>query len=272
VRALQGHGVSAVRSCALIGYTRSNLYYRRKPATDEPLRARVQELAAQRPRWGWRRLLILLRRERAVIGEYRFRRIYRALGLQVRPRKKRKVRYVRGNTVAPVNAPNQRWSLDFMHDTLASGRCLRVLMIVDDFTRECLATEIERAFSSHRVIAVLERIALTRGFPQTLRFDNGAELTSHAMLRWGAERGIELHFIDPGKPVQNAHVESLNGRTRDEFLNLHTFVTPDQARDAAATWLLDYNEVRPHSSLGDRTPKEFADTITTIKLSQESAA
>jgi putative transposase len=272
VRALQGHGLSALRSCALVGYTRSNLYYQRKPVADEPLRRRIQELAAQRPRWGWRRLLILLRRDSAPIGEYRFRRIYRALGLQVRPRKKRKVRYVRGNAVAPVCAPNQRWSLDFMHDTLASGRRLRVLMLVDDHTRECLATEIERAFSSRRVIAVLERIALVRGYPKTLRFDNGAELTSHAMLRWGAERGIELHFIDPGKPIQNAHIESLNGRTRDEFLNLHTFLTLDQARDAAAAWLLDYNEVRPHSSLGGRTPKEFAETIATLKLSQESAA
>jgi len=268
VRALQARGLSAARSCVLVGYTRSNLYYRRKPVPDEPLRRRIEELAAQRPRWGWRRLLILLRRERAAIGECRFRRIYRALGLQVRPRKKRKVRYVRGNAVAPVHAPNQRWSLDFMHDTLASGRRLRVLMIVDDFTRECLATEIERAFSSSRVIAVLERVGLTRGFPQMLRFDNGAELTSHAMLRWGAQRGIELHFIEPGKPIQNAHVESLNGRTRDEFLNLHIFLTLDQARDAAAAWLLDYNEVRPHSSLGDRTPKEFADTITTLKPSQ----
>ena len=146
VRALQTQGLSLVRSCALIGYTRSNLYYRRKRKEDEPLSSRLQDLAERRPRWGWRRLLILLRREQA-IGEYRFRRIYRSLGLQVRPRKKRKVRYVRGSAIAPVHAPNERWSLDFMHDSLASGRRLRVLMIIDDYTRECLATEIERGFS-----------------------------------------------------------------------------------------------------------------------------
>jgi putative transposase len=127
------------------------------------------------------------------------------------------VRYVRGNTIAPVTGPNQRWSLDFMHDTFASGRVLRALTIIDDFTRECLAIEVERGFSSRRVIRELEAIAFERGLPKTLRFDNGAELTSHAMLRWGAEKHVELHFIDPGKPVQNAHIESFNGRARDEF-------------------------------------------------------
>ncbi len=265
MRALQDRGVPVVRACALIGYTRSNLYYHRKPKADEPLKTRLQELAAQRPRWGWRRLLIMVRRETSAIGEYRLRRIYRELGLQVRPRKKRNVRYVRGNTVAPVHTPNERWSLDFMHDTLASGRRLRVLMVIDDFTRECLAVQVERGFSSRRVIAALEAIAFERGLPKTLRFDNGAELTSHAMLRWGAERRIDLHFIDPGKPTQNAHVESFNGKARDEFLNLHSFLTLDQAREAAAAWLIDFNEVRPHSSIANLTPAEFAKNLT-IKL------
>jgi putative transposase len=256
----------------LIGYTRSNLYYQRKPKDDEPIRTRLQDLAAQRPRWGWRRLLILLHRERVAVGEYRFRRIYCQLGLQVRPRKKRKVRYVRGNAIAPVHAPNERWSLDFMHDTLASGRRLRVLMVIDDFTRECLAVEAERGFSSRRVISVLERIAFERGLPKILRFDNGSELTSHAMLRWGAERSIELHFIDPGKPTQNAQVESFNGKARDEFLNLHSFLTLDQAREAAAAWLIDFNEIRPHSAIGNLTPAEFAKTLTINQNLQESAA
>jgi putative transposase len=268
VRALHTRGLPIVRACALIGYTRSNLYYRRKPKADQVVSTRLLDLAARRPRWGWRRLLILLHREHLAIGEYRLRRIYRSLGLQVRPRKKRKVRYVRGTLVTPVHAPNERWSLDFMHDALASGRRLRVLMVIDDYTRECLATEIERGFSSQRVISILERIGCVRGLPTTLRFDNGAELTSHAMLRWGAERGIELHFIDPGKPIQNAHVESYNGRARDEFLNLHMFLTLDQARAAADAWLIDYNEVRPHSSLGNRTPKEFADALAINPTSQ----
>jgi putative transposase len=269
---LQDRGIDAVRACKLTGYTRSNLYYHRKPKDDEPVKTRLQDLAAQRPRWGWRRLLILLHRERIAVGECRFRRIYRELGLQVRPRKKRKVLYVRGNAIAPVHAPNERWSLNFMHDTLASGRRLRALMIIDDFTRECLAVEVDRGFSSRRVIGVLERIAFERGLPKILRFDNGSELTSHAMLRWGAERSIDLHFIDPGKPTQNAHVESFNGKARDEFLNLHSFLTLDQAREAAAAWLIDFNEVRPHSAIGNLTPMEFARNLINNQNLQESAA
>ena len=261
-----------MRACALIGYTRSNLYYHRKPKDDERLKTRLQDLAAQWPRWGWRRLLILLHREKLAVGEYRLRRVYSELCLQVRPRKKRKVRYVRGSAIAPVNGPNERWSLDFMHDTLASGRRLRVLMVIDDFTRECLAVAVERGFSSRRVINVIEGIAFERGLPKVLRFDNGPELTSHAMLRWGAERFIDLHFIDPGKPTQNAHVESFNGKARDEFLNLHSFLTLDQAREAAAAWLIDFNEVRAHSAIGNLTPAEFAKTLTTNQTLQESAA
>jgi putative transposase len=271
VRALQAQGVSATRACSLVGYTRSNLYYRRKPKDDAAARARLQELADQRPRWGWRRLLILLRREPITIGEHLFRRLYRELGLQVRARKKRHVRYVRGNAISPVSAANERWSLDFMLDTLASGRKIRTLMVIDDFTRECLGFEVERGFSSRRVIAALEAIAFERGLPRTLRFDNGSELTSRAMLRWGAEKALNLHFIDPGKPTQNAHVESFNGKARDEFLNLHSFVTIDQAREAAAAWRIDYNEVRPHSSIGNLTPTEFA-KILTNQQSQLSAA
>jgi putative transposase len=271
VRALQAQGVSAARACSLVGYTRSNLYYRRKPNDEAATKARLSELAAQRPRWGWRRLLILLRREHVTIGEHIFRRLCRELGLQVPARKKRHVRYVRGNAIAPVGAENERWSLDFMHDTLASGRRIRTLMVIDDFTRECLGFEVERGFSSRRVIAALEAIAFERGLPRVLRFDNGAELTSRAMLRWGAENAIELHFIDPGKPTQNAHVEWFNGKARDEFLNLHSFLTIDQARDAAAAWRIDYNEVRPHSALGNLTPTEFAKTFTN-QASQLSAA
>ena len=141
-------------------------------------------------------------------------------------------------------------------------------MVIDD----CLATEIERGFSSRRVIRTLEAIAFARGLPKTLRFDNGAELTSRAMLRWGAENAVDLHFIDPGKPVQNSHIESFNGRARDEFLSLHSFLMLDQAREAAAAWLIEYNEIRPHSLIGNRTPKEFADDFEINQPSQLSAA
>ena len=139
----------------------------------------------------------MLRRQGIQVGEHRFRRIYRDLGLQVRPRRKRKVNYVRGNSIAPVTRPNERWSIDFMHDRIGNYRNIRSMNIVDDFTRECLALEIGYSFGSHDVIRKFEEIAFERGFPETIRFDNGSEFTSHAMLRWGAERDIKLHFIEP---------------------------------------------------------------------------
>lgn len=273
MRALQAKKLSLVRACELIGFTRSNLYYRRKERDDELLKTRLLELAAQRPRWGWRRLLILIHREKIAIGERRFRRIYRELGLKVRPRRKRHVRYVRGNRVTPVYAPHERWSLDFVFDTLANGRKIRTLMVIEDFTRECLAIAVGTSFSSKAVIRILETIEFDHGvLPKTLRFDNGPEFSSRAMLLWGAQRNINLHFIDPGKPTQNGHVESFNGKARDEFLNLHCFLTIDAAREAAEAWRIDFNEVRPHSSLGNLTPKEFIEALKTTQPSQLAAA
>lgn len=271
MRALQDHGVSRVRACAIVGQPRRTLYYRGKPKDDDPIATRLQELAQQRPRFGWRRLLVLFRRQDG-IGEYRFRRIYRALALQVRPRKKRKVRYVRGNAIAAVHAPNARWSIDFMHDRLANGRTIRTMNIVDDFTRECLALEVAFSFGSADVIRRFEDVAFERGFPTTVRFDNGSEFTSRAMLQWGAERDVQLHFTEPGRPMQNAHIESLNGKIRDELLNAHSFLSIFEARRKAAEWLADYNEVRPHSALGYQTPREFADRFKTTPPSQFSAA
>lgn len=272
MRALEARGVSIKRACELIGYTRSNLYYRRKAIDDEPIRTPLKRLATERPRWGWRRLLIMLRRESVVVGERRFRRIYRELALQVRPRRKRKVNFVRGSFIEPVTRPNERWSIDFMHDRVGNHRSIRSMNIVDDFTRECLAIEIGYSFGSADVIRKLEDIAFERGLPDIVRFDNGSEFTSHAMLRWGAERKIQLHFIAPGKPTQNAAIESLNGKIRDELFNMHKFMTIFEARRAAADWLFDYNEVRPHSALGYATPKAFAEQFETTHTSQLPAA
>jgi transposase InsO family protein len=272
VRALEENGVSRVRACVIVGQPRRTLYYRAKPKDDDAIAARLSEIAHQRPRWGWRRLRVMLEREQPMIGEYRFRRIYRDLGLQVRPRKKRKVRYVRGYAVPSVSRPNERWSVDFMHDRLATARNVRTMNIVDDFTRECLAIEVGFSFGSHDVIRVFESIAADRGMPGTIRFDNGSEFTSRAMLRWGAESAVFLHFIEPGKPTQNAQIESLNGRIRDELLNAHSFLSIFDLRRKADDWRTDYNEIRPHSALQYRTPREFADQFKTTPPSQLSAA
>jgi putative transposase len=178
VRALQGRGISLTRACRLIGVNRSNFYYAHKPKDDTALKTRMHELAQERPRWGWRRLFIILRRREGYdVGETRFRRLYCELQLQVRPRKKRKVNYVRGAIVPPVSAVNERWSIDFMHDRLTSGRGFRSLNIGDDFSRECLALEISHSFGSADVIRVFEALAFERGLPQSIRFDN--ELSAH---------------------------------------------------------------------------------------------
>lgn len=272
MRALQHEGLSQRHACRLVNCPRSNMHYRLKARIDEPFTARLRELAAERPRFGWRRLQILLRREGMSVGEHRLLRTYRECALQVRPRKKRKVRYIRGNVVPPVTRPNERWSIDFMHDRLVAGRTLRTMNVVDDFTRECVVLEVAFSFGSHDVIRFLEDAAFDRGLPKTIRFDNGSEFTSRAMLRWGAERDVNLHFIDPGKPTQNAQIESLNGRIRDELLNAHSFVTIFEVRRRALAWKEDYNNVRPHSSLDYRTPREFAALFELNQSSQPSAA
>lgn len=226
----------------------------------------------ERRRFGYRRLTLMLRREGFVVNHKRIHRMYRAEGLQLRARRKRGVRYIRGNAITPVSAPNSRWSLDFVHDVLSSGRKYRLLTIVDDFTRECIGIEVDFSLSGERVTNVLRRLENLRGLPPTLKFDNGSEFTSNAMLGWAAETSVELHFIEPGKPTQNGSVESFNGRLRDELLNEHSFPTIFHARSAVEAWRLDYNHRRPHTSLGGLTPSEFLRQHSTTSDSRLSVA
>lgn len=231
--------------------------YKIRRADDPRLIERLKAIAQERRRFGYRRLTIMLRREGFVVNHKRVHRIYRAHGLQLRPRRKRGVRYIRGNAVTSVSRANERWSLDFVHDTLSIGRKFRLLTIVDDFTRECIAIEVDFSLTSERVIRVLSRLAEQRGLPATLKFDNGSEFTSNAMLGWAAHADVDLHFIDPGRPMQNGSVESFNGRLRDELLNEHAFPTLFHARSAVAAWRDDYNHTRPHTAIGGLTPTEF---------------
>lgn len=258
MRALRTCGVSERKSCWLIGCPRNTLHYRsRRVQDDHALRERLEVLAAQRVRFGYRRLHVLVAREGWIVNHKRLRRIYRAAGLQVRPRKKRHVRYVRGSIITPVTRVNQRWSLDFLHDRLLTGRRIRALNIIDDHSRRNLALELDFSLSSARVILVLDEIAAERGYPGALRIDNGPELTSLALLRWAAAHDVDLQYIDRGKPVQNAHVESCNGRLRDEFFNVQGFRTLAEAQASALIYRIDYNEIRPHSALDYRTPLRF---------------
>jgi putative transposase len=214
-------------------------------------------LALEKPRYGYRRLQVLLRREGQVVNHKRLYRIYREAGLCLR-RKRRKHCIRVSAPLRQYTAANQEWALDFAHDAVAAGRRMRVLSVVDVFTRECLALEVDTSFASQRVTRVLEEIAVQRGQPRSIRCDNGPELTSRHFLAWCIERKIELVHIQPGKPTQNAHVESFHGRLREECLRVSWFQNLFDARRKIADWRREYNEQRPHSSLNYKTPVEFA--------------
>jgi putative transposase len=214
-------------------------------------------LAAQRPRFGYRRLHALLRREGIIINHKRLERLYREEGLAVRRRTRKSLTPIlRGRPALPQRV-NEQWALDFLQDALASGRKLRVLSIIDVFTREALALEVDTSLPGSRVVRVLERLCGQRERPAQLVLDNGPELISRALEQWAHEHTVTLHFIEPGKPMQNAHCESFHGRLRDECLNEHWFLGLGDARRIVETWRQDYNQVRPHSALSYQTPEAF---------------
>jgi putative transposase len=256
-RLVEQRGLSQVRACRLVGLNRSSINYRPRRPDDSLLRQRLRELAAERRRFGYRRLGWLLEREGHVLNRKKLYRLYREEKLMVRRRRGRKRAL---GTRAPMTLPgaiNQRWSLDFVADALSDGRRFRILCVVDDFSRECLATVVDTSLGGVRVVRELDRLTTERALPRMVVSDNGTELTSCAVLRWATGR-LEWHYIEPGKPVQNAFVESFNSRLRDECLNEHVFLTLAEARETIEAWRYDYNHLRPHSSLGALTPIEFA--------------
>jgi putative transposase len=256
-RLIEQHGLSQRRACRLVGIDHSIWRYQPRRADDSALRQRLRELAQERRRFGYRRLGWLLAREGHAMNSKKLYRLYREEKLMVRRRGGRKRAL---GTRAPMVLPltiNQRWSLDFVSDTLSAGRRFRILAIVDDFSRECLTMVVDTSLGGVRVVRELERLTLERGTPRVIVSDNGTELTSGAVLRWAIGR-VAWHYIQPGKPVQNAFIESFNSRLRDECLNEHLFVRLSEAREIIEAWRHDYNHVRPHSSLGALTPIEFA--------------
>jgi len=254
----RSYEVSQRRACKAIGADRTSVRYRGVRPADGTIRGRLRELAGQRRRFGYRRLHILLSREGLHMNHKKLRRLYREERLQVRRRSGRKRALgTRAPMVLP-QGPNQRWSLDFVSDALADGRRFRVLAVVDDFSRECLALVADTSLSGQRVARELDAVIAWRGKPLTCVSDNGTELTSTAILRWCQERRIEWHYIAPGKPQQNAFVESFNGRLRDELLNETLFTSLAHARVALTAWRNDYNTVRPHSATGNKPPTIYA--------------
>src|SRR5215204_1132934 len=253
--------MSERRACTLIAADRKMIRYRSCRAPDIDLRNRLRDLANQRRRFGYRRLFILLREQGEPSGVNRIYRLYREEGLTVRKRKARR-RAIGTRTPILVEARvNARWSLDFVHDQLAQGRRFRILNIVDDVTRECLAAIPDTSISGKRVARELTELIDVRGKPGMIVSDNGTEFTSNAILGWAKDQRVEWHYIAPGKPMQNGYIESFNGRMRDELLNESLFFGLDHARSAIAEWRQDFNHLRPHSSLGYQTPADYAGSI-----------
>jgi putative transposase len=255
-------GISERQACRFTGFARSSQRYPPRRDDRAVLRARLHTLALLRPRWGYRRLYVLLRRDGHAVNRKLVQRLYREEGLTVRRRRRKRVAVPRTPHAAPLGA-NERWSMDFVSDALADGRKFRSLTLVDDFTRECPVIEVDVSLSGERVAQVLDRVAAGRGLPRGIVCDNGPEFAGQALDQWAHRRGVALLFIQPGKPVQNAYAESFNGRLRDECLNESWFVSLADARQTIEQWRVDYNETRPHSGLAGRTPSMFAKELRT---------
>jgi putative transposase len=248
---------SARRACRLVRLSRSRWQYRTRRGDDTALRQRLRDLAAAKPRWGYQQLHVLLRRAGIVVNHKKVLRLYREEGLAVLRRRRRKhVATARVPLPKPTRR-TERWSMDFVSDALADGRAFRCFTLVDDFTRECPAIEAAQSLPAWRVVHVLERIAAERGLPVSIVCDNGPEFAGKVLDRWAHERGVALQFIRPGKPVENAYIESFNGKLRHECLNAHWFVSLADAQRTIEQWRIEYNEERPHKNLGRRTPAEF---------------
>jgi putative transposase len=254
----QAYQLSENRACGLMRITRwSNRYQsRRDPQTE--LRIRLRDLAATRIRYGYRRLTVMLRREGWRVNTKRVYRLYREEALQVRRKKRVKSAAQARITLPEATFVNQRWSMDFVSERLADGRWFRILTIVDQYTRECLCAYADRSQTGEKVGEQLHRLTELRGAPESITSDNGSEFTGKAMDFWAHQAGVKLDFIRPGKPVENGYIESFNGRLRDECLNVEVFLDLADARRKLDKWRNDYNQQRPHSSLADRTPDEFA--------------
>lgn len=250
-------GISERRAVRFTGFPRSTMRYQTVREPQDELRARIRAIAAERPRWGYRFMHAKLRREGWPVNRKRVQRLYRDEGLAVRRRGKKRRSQVTRPVRRPLGGPNERWSMDFVSDTLSSGRTFRCLNIVDEFNRECVTIYPSHSIPAVRVIEVLERLRDERGLPQVIVTDNGSEFTSRAFDAWAYARGVKIDFIQPGKPVQNCFVESFNGTFRDDCLNLHWFLSIADAQRTIEAWRVDYNEVRPHTSLDWLTPAEY---------------
>ena len=255
------HDLNMTRACGLMKIGRSSYYYQVSPRDDSALRKALRTAAVIHRRWGYRFLMVVLRREGFTDNHKRIYRIYREEGLQVQQRKRKRTAKWRGDKPNAPEYINARWSMDFVHDSTARGQKIRMLNIMDDCTRRCLRIEVDTSLSGERVSRTLDQIIELHGKPQALLMDNGPEFTGKKLDEWAYRNNVKLHFIEPGKPNQNGFVESFNGTLRNECLNENWFANLGEAQQTIETWRRMYNEVRPHSSLKYLTPEEYADNM-----------
>lgn len=254
--------ISRRRACRLMKISRKSIYHQSvKSRNDEALKERLAELALRWKRFGYRRLHALLFRAGYRLNHKKVYRLYKEAGLSLAKRKKKCPSHKRRRPIAVAHKPNSRWSMDFVSDSTATGRRFRVLTVIDEATRECLALEVDTSITGILVASVLNRIAFFRGFPDEVLTDNGSEFTSIALSRWAYENNVGQLFIEPGKPMQNGYIESFNGRFREECLDEHWFKNLAEAKVVIENWRITYNKNRPHSSLGYRTPEEYTDLL-----------
>ena len=249
--------MSATRACAALRLSRTVFVYKPSPRDDMPVISTLLELVETYPRYGFGKYFALLRRAGHGWNHKRVYRIYRELGLHMRRKGKRRLPSRNPVQIETQFAANKCWSIDFMNDSLMSGQRFRTFNVLDDFSREALAIEIDTNLPAARVVRVLDRIAAWRGYPTKMRMDNGPELVSIRLADWAEQHGVALEFIQPGKPTQNSYIERFNRTFRDEVLNFYVFCRLSEVREITNKWIAEYNELRPHESLGNLTPEEF---------------
>jgi len=247
-----------VRACRVAGISRSGYRYQAQKTDDQEISAQLQQLAARHPRWGCRKMCAFLKNQGYAWNHKRIRRVYREMQLHLRVKPKKRLPRRTPQALVVPEAPNQSWCLDFMSDSLANGRALRTLNVLDEFNREALWIEIDTSLPAERLVRVLDNLALWRRYPQQLRIDNGPELISKKLKSWADDHQVHLAFIQPGKPAQNAFIERFNRTYREEVLDAYLFFSLQEVRAITADWLEEYNAIRPHAALGGLPPYQFA--------------
>ncbi len=261
---MEKHKLSQRRACKLVGAQRATVRYKSRKKDETELTEKIKAIAYEKRRFGYRRIHMLLRKEKIFVNHKKVFRLYKACGLKVMKRGGRKRALGVRGTAFKATGSNQNWSLDFVHDALSDGRRIRLLTIIDEFTRECLRIAVDTSLNGKRVSRELELLIEQRGKPKMIKSDNGTEFTSNAILRWCSEHNIHWHYIQPGKPYQNGSVESFNGKLRDECLNENWFLSLREAQQIVEKWREDYNAFRPHSALQGKTPLEVASHLLSL--------